>query len=135
MPAPTAVVLVFRRDRVLALLRGSSAPWYPDTWNLPGGACEPGETPEEGAIRECREETGIRLQHTTLFRVVSMGADGDLYVFTARDESSYVGICWESADYQWVGLHDLGGMSFVPYVEDLFREVLSDESRLTLRTT
>jgi 8-oxo-dGTP diphosphatase len=29
-------------------------------WELPGGFMEPGETPEEGALREFEEETGLR---------------------------------------------------------------------------
>lgn len=29
------------------------------TWGIPGGAIDPGETPLEGAIRECHEEAGV----------------------------------------------------------------------------
>src|SRR5439155_23416005 len=29
-------------------------------WEVPGGAVEAGESPEAAALRECREETGVR---------------------------------------------------------------------------
>lgn len=31
-------------------------------WQLPGGTMDPGERPWETALRECREETGIRFE-------------------------------------------------------------------------
>src|SRR3954470_19813967 len=32
---------------------------FGDTWGLPGGAREPGESAEDGALREAREETAL----------------------------------------------------------------------------
>jgi len=45
-PASTGVEVVLVRSR-----RGS--------WTIPGGRIEPGETPEQAAIRELREEAGL----------------------------------------------------------------------------
>ena len=58
---PTArVVLLDGEDRLL-LMRGRlpDAPEGPDFWFTVGGGLEPGETLEEGALREAREETGL----------------------------------------------------------------------------
>ncbi|RIX50149.1 NUDIX domain-containing protein [Paenibacillus nanensis] len=42
-----------------------------DTWGVPGGHMELGETVEESAIREIKEEVGLRLKKLTLYGVFS----------------------------------------------------------------
>ena len=56
-----AGVLVFRGDTVL-LVKERYAAWDRAHWNVPSGRLHPGETPEEGAAREVREETGVDLE-------------------------------------------------------------------------
>ena len=48
-------------------------------WDLPGGFCDPDETPEEAVRREFREETGAEVEPLAfLGHVVDRyGADGD----------------------------------------------------------
>lgn len=40
-------------------------PW-PQVWEMPGGAVDPGESPAEAAVRETEEETGLRVRLTGL---------------------------------------------------------------------
>jgi 8-oxo-dGTP pyrophosphatase MutT (NUDIX family) len=53
------VFLVDPRGRVLMQHRDQHAKVSPGQWAMPGGKIEDGESPEEAARREVREETGL----------------------------------------------------------------------------
>lgn len=57
--ASAVVVVQAPGGEVLLLRRGLTAPWCPGQWNFAGGHAEFGETPEQTARRELREETGL----------------------------------------------------------------------------
>ena len=61
-----AGVLVRRGEHVLLQRRGDDG-----TWGLPGGRLEPGETLEQAARRELREETGLVAGRLDLLDVYS----------------------------------------------------------------
>lgn len=58
-----------RRGKLLLVKRGQ----LPDKgkWSFPGGAVELGETTEEAAIREVKEETGLDIELQGLFDVAT----------------------------------------------------------------
>ena len=51
-------------ERAGCFLIGQRSPGVPlaGLWEFPGGKIEPGESPEETAVRECREEAGLEVQ-------------------------------------------------------------------------
>jgi 8-oxo-dGTP diphosphatase len=51
-----AAVVIVEDDRVLLMRRRKPGEEY---YVVPGGGIEPGETPEEAAVREAKEETGL----------------------------------------------------------------------------
>lgn len=53
-----AICIVEREDGALLLVRHS----YRDRWGFPGGLLDRGETAEDGAVREAREEVGIDIR-------------------------------------------------------------------------
>ncbi|MBI2200422.1 MAG: NUDIX hydrolase [Armatimonadetes bacterium] len=105
--ARSAGGVVFRRDsgaaRVL-LLRHTSGKWM-----LPKGTIESGETPEEVALREVREETGL----SNVRIVADLGEER--YYFFWRSEDSYY-----DKTVRYFLLEFLGGEEPAPQAEEGF---------------
>jgi ADP-ribose pyrophosphatase YjhB (NUDIX family) len=74
---PCSSVLILQEGKVL-LVRRMVEPFL-GWWDIPGGFLEPGEHPEEGAIRETREETGLEVELVSLLGMWMdvYGADND----------------------------------------------------------
>ena len=99
-------------------------------WNGLGGKLEPGETPEECAIREIREEAGLHATHLMLKGLLTFpkfAKDEDWYAFVfVVDE--FVGALVESPEgyLAWVDDHALtelnlweGDRIFLPWLDRL----------------
>lgn len=97
-------------------------------WNGLGGKLDPGETPEECAIREIREESGLQVTKPTLKGVLTFPAfakeeDWYAFVFLVQD---FEGELTESpeGDLEWIDDRQLlsldlweGDRIFLPWLE------------------
>lgn len=112
-------VIIHRGDEILLVRRAGTH--GSGTWSTPGGHLEPGETPEQCAVREAREETGVEVGDLR-FRAVTndvFGDDGKHYV-TLWMEGRYragqavVGAAYEMSEIGWFGWDRLPAPLFLP---------------------
>ncbi|MDG6901255.1 MAG: NUDIX hydrolase [Nitrososphaerota archaeon] len=103
-----AGALVHRGGRLLLVKRNERP--NRGMWFFPGGEVELGETTEEAAVRELREETGLRIEVEGLFDVItylpseSWPSTRNQYVivdYLAKPGTRRVRLNHESSDYGW----------------------------------
>lgn len=108
-PRPAAGTLVERQapndaEPSVLLLRRVVEPGA-GAWDLPAGYLDPGESAEEGALRETREEAGLQVRLIRLVGVYSSrhgNAVSSIYLARLRDADAPVTIDAESDDHAWV---------------------------------
>ncbi|MBX3476009.1 MAG: NUDIX hydrolase [Brevundimonas sp.] len=123
-PVPCVGVVCLRGDQVLLIRRGK--PPRQGEWSLPGGRIEPGERAVDAALRELREETGVRADVVGLIDVI----DG-LFPEHGRH---YVLIDYAARwiDGEPVAGDDAAEAAFMP-VETALAKVDWDETRRVIR--
>lgn len=112
-PKPAAAVLLERSSGMdepsVLLLRRAMDPGR-GAWDLPAGYLDPGESFEEAARREAREEAGLDVELLSLAGVYhSPAVNAVTVVYRARplDHAAEVEIDFESSSHAWVVRSDV----------------------------
>ena len=123
---PIAIAVVERDQQVLIGQRSSDQP-LGGYWEFPGGKVEPDETPEDAALRECREETSLAIEVTHLldrYHHDYEHARVDLHFFAGQlvDPDSQ-----PAPPFRWVLRRDLKNYSFPAANTVILRQLLGRE--------
>jgi 8-oxo-dGTP diphosphatase len=124
-----ATLCYLRHNRhTLMMLRNKKAnDIHAGKWNGLGGKFEPGETPEDCARREIREESGLHAESLAMrgfitFPLFKDDEDWYVFVFTATVATDRIGECAEG-ELRWIPDDDLltlnlwpGDRIFIPWL-------------------
>lgn len=97
-----------------------------DTWGLPGGKAEEGETELQTAIRETQEETGLKDIPGKQFDSITHAYSNKIYTafFYKVEKQFKVTLNDEHTDYKWVKFEDLKSLSLHPKLDSEIGEYL-----------
>jgi len=128
---PSVSVLVLDDGDRLLLVRHADS----GHWGLVGGAVEVDERPEEAAVREAEEETGLLVELTGL--LATLGGPQFRVRYSNGDETAYVTIVYEARvaggvprpdgeevlEPGWFGRDDLGALELGTSAQATFQEL------------
>jgi 8-oxo-dGTP pyrophosphatase MutT (NUDIX family)/transcriptional regulator with XRE-family HTH domain len=128
---PVVAVIVTSGLGVLVGRRNDGSP----PWGFISGEVEPGEDPDDAAVREVKEETGCEIEPIDVIGERVHPATGRTMIYMAarpvRGTDVFVGDESELAEVRWVGLaeaDDLLPDMFPPVRAYLARELAGDEA-------
>ena len=124
MPKPIAIAVVEREGRFLIGQRGAGVP-LAGLWEFPGGKVEPGETPEQAAVRECHEETGLLVTVVGAYgRVVHRYEHGEveLHFFACRPVDAGQ---TPAERFRWVAAEELASYEFPAANAELVKRLVT----------
>ncbi len=139
-PLLGACTAIWRGDRFLLAKRVKSP--NKDTWGMPGGMAEVGETLDDAAKREVLEETGLKLNRVVFNRFheiirrddedrVSMHFVLAMYIAISNEGDAVAGD--DAADVRWFSMEDLQSYSLTDQTEKFILESKSFLSDLSGR--
>lgn len=132
-PITGASVLVYNKDKFLLIKRGKDP--YLGHWSLPGGSQEVGETLEEAAIRELKEETDLTATNMKFAKIrdrITYDDHGTLkyhFVLATFVTNAFTGQAKaldDAADIGWFSLEEMKTMLTTPDTPEFIVEIMKD---------
>ncbi len=116
--------------RILILKRSDKVRTHKHKWAGVSGYIEQGETDEETALKEIREETGILEQDLELVRKGEpIHVQDGIHVwvvhpFLYKTKTNNIKIDWEHTEFRWISPDELQNYDFVVFLDHALKAVI-----------
>ena len=128
---PTVAVVILEKESVLLVRHEEGAKHLTGTYGLPAGRVEEGETLEQAAIRELKEETGLQADSLermpTVHEATIERKDGakkfSLVSFKCSDYSGELNTSLETVP-EWISFSKLEKVNLLPNVDKIISEAI-----------
>ena len=116
-------VIINNQGKIL-ILRRSSDEYYAGLWDFPGGTVEKGETLQQAAAREVKEECGleIKLEKNYFYIYHYQDRDLNIYDFKADFVSGEVVLSEEHTEFKWISKDEYKTLEYTPSVGSTIKE-------------
>jgi len=135
MPKVATSLLINDDGELLILKRSEKVRTYKGLWGGIAGYVEENEEPYETAIKEIREEVGIKKEDITLIKTLDPIVFTDFYEGKKYDwkifpflfkieKKEKINIDWEHLEYRWIPPSEIVKYDTVPHLKEVVSELL-----------
>lgn len=126
MITEVVAALIWDKNKFLICQRPANKA-RPLLWEFVGGKVEPGETPEQALVRECREELAITLSVRDVFMdVVHQYPDITVHLTLFNAEiAEGIPQKLEHNDIRWIPVDDISKYEFCPADDEILERLQS----------
>lgn len=132
MTTDVVTAVVMHNGDVLLLRRSNEVRTYRGKWACVSGYLEGGDEPQERAVTEIEEETGLTAGEVTLKKTAApvaftdedAGASWRVHPFLFTAARRGISIDWEHQEHRWIDPADLGSYDTVPRLQEVVQRLL-----------
>lgn len=130
MPEVVTVLLINNEEKILILKRSKKVRTYKGMWGGVAGYVEKDEKPYETALKEIKEEVGLKNEDVELLKQMDPISFTDYYESIKYDwkifpflfkikEKRKIKIDWEHSQYRWISPSQIQKFETVPHLKEI----------------